>query len=436
MSQPKYLKAVVFHPTVPQGDDTLPTPLPHWYPQAFSHLGPEEYATVCDLWQGEPLLRELVAALDEQNPALRTFTACPYCHTPCTGVMPNATLYRCGECNLEHSLSTGTVFFRMPREVHYRLYTTLITEWGSWSVTDTLRISGCLHKPAYQTSQRRLQPILARVAGRVVTSQPRYLRGFTPVQQGLSCPRCQSDDLRYSEHHPVPNPMIRCQSCRHRFPTIPDVPRGLDPYRYTGVSNVPLPAWFVTELAHLTPEQYRHVVDVWNEEALLRQVIAELDAQNPTLNKAHDCPHCGSRRFDEKDNRYFCRACDSYFSLSTNTVYRYLLKANYRRPYLVAVMLWTSWRVKKVLPFCKVKSFHMFRVYKKLVLGVLAEFVGDGPVTRRPRYLLGFKPGQQGVRCVRCQSANLITDRMTPADNPLIWCRDCGRKFALHASGR
>jgi hypothetical protein len=52
--------------------------------------------------------------------------------------------------------------------------------------------------------------------------------------------------------------------------------------------------------------------------------------------------------------------------------------------------------VKKVLPFCKVKGVEMFRVYKRLALGILAELVGEGPVTQSPRCMLEFKPGQQG----------------------------------------
>lgn len=220
-------------------------PLPDWYPVAFSHLDAMEYASVTRLWHHEPVLRDLVDELDKRNPGLITFTHCPHCHSAdiCPGTRPEE--YRCRTCHRCSSPYTHTPFFDLHHARHSRLYAVLVTLWGTWQVEDAAWLSDCKSKQIWKQYCHRLKPILALIGGRAVTHTPRYLRGFTPGQQGLHCPACASTQLVYSETMPVGNPEVHCQVCQTDFVMYPDIPKGIDPFAVnTPQYDIPLPRWF------------------------------------------------------------------------------------------------------------------------------------------------------------------------------------------------
>lgn len=413
-------------------------PLPDWYPVAFSHLDAMEYASVTRLWHHEPVLRDLVDELDKRNPGLITFTHCPHCHSAdiCPGTRPEE--YRCRTCHRCSSPYTHTPFFDLHHARHSRLYAVLVTLWGTWQVEDAAWLSDCKSKQIWKQYCHRLKPILALIGGRAVTHTPRYLRGFTPGQQGLHCPACASTQLVYSETMPVGNPEVHCQVCQTDFVMYPDIPKGIDPFAVnTPQYDIPLPRWFSRLFSHASQAQYQHLREVWQREPVLREAVDRLDAQNPEQGAVYACPYCQNKHISPRKTAssiegYYCPACDNPFTATTGTVFTRMRQEHFWRLYAVLVMLWTQWRPTQIFELCQLRSVHPFLTYHKRLAPLLAEFDG-APITPYPRNLLGFTPGQQGVCCVYCQSTKLITEGITvmPLDNPYICCLDCGQRFML-----
>lgn len=412
--------------------------LPDWYPVAFSHLDAVEYGRVAQLWQNEPVLRELATALDQRNPGLITLTQCPHCHSTdiCPGTRPEE--YRCRACQRCSSPYTHTPFFDLHHVRHSRLYAVLVTLWGTWREEDAAWLSDCKSKQIWKQYCQRLKPILALLGHRPVTPQPRYLRGFTPGQQGIHCPACNSTQLAYSETMPVGNPEVHCQVCQADFVMYPDIPKGVDPFAAnTPQSDIPVPQWFSRLFTHATQAQYQHLREVWQREPVLREAVERLDAQNPEQGAVYACPYCQNKHIRPRKTvssieGYYCPACDNPFTATTGTLFSRMRPEHFWRLYAVLVMLWTQWRPTQVFALCGLRSVSAFLIYHKRLGPLLEEFT-DTAVTPTPRNLLGFTPGQQGVHCVNCLSTHLITEGITvmPLDNPNICCLDCGHKFML-----
>ncbi len=414
--------------------------LPDWYPQAFSHLGAEEYAIVCQIWQREPMLRKLAAELDKYHPPQEMRGIPSSCHEVRSMRLMESTHqeYYCRLCRHHHSYYAGTPFHQLDSNQQARLYAVLVTLWGCWRIEEAMWISGCYYKKSWRCYCQRLKPILMLIGKRSVTPNPRYLLGFMPGQQGIHCPVCRSSQLSYVEEMPAGNPMVHCEACQHQFVIYPEIPKGIDPFaEKTPYDEVPVPDWFQRLFAHTTQAQYQHLRCVWQREPVLRALADRLDEQNPSLGGVYECPWCGNRRLtayvrEYHHDEYYCRACDKTFSASVGSVFYRLQEKYYYRLYSVLVMLWTQWRPANALVIGKLRKLEVFNYYRKRLQPLFDE-LGDQPITPYPRYMSGFKPGRQGVCCIHCQSANLdIVGVVTTPDNPNICCLDCGSQFRLH----
>lgn len=77
----------------------------------------------------------------------------------------------------------------------------------------------------------------------------------------------------------------------------------------------------------------------------------------------------------------------------------------------------------------------LYSKYRKRLRPLVDELCKDRAVTPHPRLLVGFSPGEQGVRCIYCGSARLKTYCVTKysQENPKIDCLACGKHFRLYA---
>lgn len=176
-------------------------------------------------------------------------------------------------------------------------------------------------------------------------------------------------------------------------------------------------------------------MDIWHREPVLRELVDRLDEQNPELNRLLECPYCHNHHIAPLGGHsegFGCKACGETFVASTGTVFSNMRKDRYRALYRVLVLLWGQWLRKRMLPVSRISSVEQFLKYEKRLQPLFAELQGR-PVTPRPRWLMGFTLGEQGVRCLHCQSSNVDTEGRTvwPRDEPKINCAACGHSFML-----
>lgn len=112
--------------------------------------------------------------------ALPTLSQCRYLSRHPPGRVPLSNL-----SSVQFSVYAYPVF-DLHHARHSRLYAVLVTLWGTWQVEDAAWLSDCKSKQIWKQYCHRLKPILALIGGRAVTHTPRYLRGFTPGQQGFA----------------------------------------------------------------------------------------------------------------------------------------------------------------------------------------------------------------------------------------------------------
>ncbi|WP_118988129.1 hypothetical protein [Photorhabdus sp. CRCIA-P01] len=404
--------------------------LPDWYPRAFSHLDAKEYALVCQIWQREPVLRERVAELDKYHlrGSQEKQAVKPTKHTH--------QVYYCHSCQCDHADYFDTPFHLIDHHLHVRLYAVLVTLWGCWCIENAIRISHCHKKSTWERYRQRLAPVLVLTSGRPVTPYPRYLLGFSPGQQGIHCPACQSSRLNYVEEMPAGNPMVHCEACQHQFVMYPDIPKGVDPFaEKTPNDQVSEPDWFRRLFAHTTQAQYQHLRCVWQREPVLRALADRLDEQNPTLGGVYECPRCGNRHVTTAHrDEYYCQFCDKTFAASVGSLFYNLQRRYYYRLYATLVLLWVQWRPTHASAIGKLRKIEVFNFYRKRLQPLLDE-LGDQPITPYPRYMAGFTLGRQGVHCLCCQSSNVdaVGFIVVCPDNPKIRCQDCGYEFRLQA---
>ncbi|KEY60317.1 hypothetical protein [Serratia sp. DD3] len=405
-------------------------PLPVWFFDAFEHLAKQDIDALKQLWGAEPVLRAAVVRLDKDNPALHPHKYCPHCGSD--HYVPNSREweYRCLDCLKQSSPATETPFAGLHRRKYYILYAVLMTHWVNDYIEDVVWLSGCHNKIYWKEYASRLEPILAALPA-PVTPFPRYLHGFTPEQQGMTCPSCHSHQVRYKDLMPAANPDLSCQVCQHHFVMHPNMPRGM----LRDGTQPEVPDWFEKEFDHTSNAEYEHLVTVWHREPVLRELVDRLDEQNPDLNRVQECPYCHNHRIIQPasgSESYACPACGATFVAATGTVFYRMPKDRYWGLYRVLVLLWGQWYLTKALPICRSSSVNQFRIYEKRLQPLFEELKGR-PLTPRPRWLLGFTPGEQGVRCLHCHSLNLTTEGRTvsPLDDPKIICEECGHEFML-----
>ncbi|VXD06295.1 conserved hypothetical protein [Enterobacterales bacterium 8AC] len=404
--------------------------LPVWFSDAFGHLEKQDADVLIHLWETEPVLREAAARLDKSNPVLNPRTHCPYCGSDRYVPSTREREFRCLTCLRQSSPATGTPFADLHRRKYYILYAVLVTFWVNGYIEDVVWLSGCHNKINWKEYARRLEPI--RVDLPVpVTPFPRYLHGFTPEQLGMTCPSCRAHRVVYSEQMPAANPSLSCQVCQHRFVMHPLMPRGT----LRDGSQPEVPAWFRKEFAHTSNADYEHLVTIWHREPVLRELVDRLDEQNPELNRLQECPYCHNHHIfplGGHSEGFGCKACGETFVASTGTVFSNMPKDRYWALYRVLVLLWGQWLRKRMLPVSRISTVGQFLVYERRLQPLFAELQGR-PVTPRPRWLMGFTLGEQGVRCLHCQSSNVDTEGRTvwPRDEPKINCAACGHSFML-----
>ncbi|MCX5544954.1 hypothetical protein M3A49_36855 [Paraburkholderia sp. CNPSo 3076] len=83
------------------------------------------------------------------------------------------------------------------------------------------------------------------------------------------------------------------------------------------VAGTRLPVWFKSTFAHVAPDEYQELVQVWSEEPVLRDMSAMLSALQPEHLVTIACPYCENRNITllkPTQAFYHCDACDSNFS--------------------------------------------------------------------------------------------------------------------------
>lgn len=207
------------HLSVMTGQSSLASPavLPKWFDATFRHLVPEERAIAERLWREEPTLQLLALLLESLWPENTKLRACPRCANRRiswslgSGDHPKGL---CSACRSEFSASEGTPFYRLPRTSWRRLFGVLVVLWGPWTPFFAWRIAGCSDTKQFADYRRRLAPLFDELAeGTPLTSRPAYRLGFTPAQQGVRCPHCNSADLRYRRRRDADNPDFACLAC-------------------------------------------------------------------------------------------------------------------------------------------------------------------------------------------------------------------------------
>lgn len=424
--------------------------LPDWFTPAFAHLDEADRQRVVALWQAEPVLRELATRLDKfRHPDT---LCCPLCHSPRVINVDPATPEKlhCKSCHRSSSQYHGTPFAGLHHARHPRLYAILLTLWGCWRKEDAVWLSHCTDKTHWDGHIVRLTPLLRQVTGRQVTATPRFVLGFQPSELGLHCPHCDSVWLNWGEAAPASNPLIHCKDCQQTFlmhdvtgapDALPPATGEAQPVTTNRGRDTAVPAWFRREFAHVTPGQYQHLREVWLREPLLRDIVDELDAQNPLMGRVHACIRCGNTHLTQRRSSaivtiyYYCPACQQQFSDADGTIFYNIPRHFWYRFYTVLVCLWTSWKQAQCLSVCQIGSTTGFTPYRKRLRPLIDARRGDKPVTPRPRKMLGFTPAEQGVNCITCNSGHLVMEGVTKIspDNPQVVCRDCGARFRLQA---
>ncbi len=201
------------------------------------------------------------------------------------------------------------------------------------------------------------------------------------------------------------------------------------------------PSWFAQAFKHLSAEDLHIVARLWQEEPALRELIQRLDMYHPSRWRPLVCPVCDNshiRRTEDARNgakHYFCGACDTSFAATLGTPFYRLLERSYPRLYGAAVTLWGPWTpffAWRIAGCSDTKQMADYCRRLQPLFGLLDVM----PLVSRPAYRLGFTPGQQGVRCLRCDGTDLGYANRNDADNPCFKCKSCNYSFFLHASRR
>ncbi|WP_228124772.1 hypothetical protein, partial [Glaciimonas soli] len=201
-----------------------------------------------------------------------------------------------------------------------------------------------------------------------------------------------------------------------------------------------LPSWFEETFGHNSAEDQQKAAQIWQEEPALRQLIQRLDAYWPHRYKPTVCPMCNStsiqKRYCVSSEQYYgCTACSSHFSATHSTPFHRLRSEHYRRLYATALVLWGTWKISRTTHVigCSIeKQVHTYIAR----LQPLIDELDVRPLTSRPSFRFGITPAQQGIRCMRCDSDDLIFWRRNTPDNPTIKCNSCQHSFALHVERR
>ena len=202
-----------------------------------------------------------------------------------------------------------------------------------------------------------------------------------------------------------------------------------------------LPSWFQPALGHLSQDDFNIAVRVWTEEPALRRLTEALEVLLPDRRRLLACIHCehsgikciGENRYGVK--RYACSACETEFIASEGTPFYAMRTASYPRLFATAVTLWGPWTPFTAWKIAGCSDTKLFGRYVKYIRPLLDE-LDPAPLVSRPAYRLGFTPGQQGVRCLRCDSTDLGYINRTDPDNPRFGCKSCRYQFYLQASRR
>lgn len=209
----------------------------------------------------------------------------------------------------------------------------------------------------------------------------------------------------------------------------------------TPIDTTRLPSWFSQAFAHLAPEDLQIAARLWQEEPALRQLAQRLDTYHPDRWKPAACPVCNNTRINRRDEnargikRYHCQACDRTFTATEGTPYFRLTSRSYLRLYAAAVTLWGPWTPFFAWRIVGCSDTKLMAEYCRRVQALLEEIDPD-PLVSRPAYRFGFTPGQQGIRCMRCDSVELTYMKRHDPDNPCFQCSGCGYQFYLRASRR
>lgn len=173
----------------------------------------------------------------------------------------------------------------------------------------------------------------------------------------------------------------------------------------------------------------------------LRELIDRLDAMNPLMGDVYECVWCGGRELSKYETDtspnavYYGHACQQRFVSVEKTIFYNIPVKCWPRFYTVAVSLWTSWKPVQARAVCLIPAVSSYSKYRKRLRPLVDELCKDRAVTPHPRLLVGFSPGEQGVRCIYCGSARLKTYCVTKysQENPKIDCLVCGKHFRLYA---
>ena len=198
--------------------------LPAWFPAAFAHVSADEYRELLGVWRDEPVLREFAAMLGATQPEHLATIACPNCDNRSLVRLRKAHrhFYHCGACGSEFARSKKTPFYRVHRENYSRLYAAAVLLWGPWTPYYAWRIAGASDAGLFRRYRKRIAPIFAelveryRESGLLLVSRPRYRLGFSPGDQGISCPRCGAHDTRYFHRTDPDNPGVECSVCGYQ----------------------------------------------------------------------------------------------------------------------------------------------------------------------------------------------------------------------------
>lgn len=201
----------------------MPDALPEWFSDAFAHVSLDERDELVQLWRSEPALREFTDMLRCAQPELLVTIACPYCDNRSLVYMRKAAvhLYQCGACDSTFARSKKTPFHRLHRANYARLYATAVLLWGPWTPVQAWRIAGASDTGLFRRYRKRIAPLFAELKERYresdlhPVSRPRYRLGFSPADQGISCPRCKAADMGYFHRTGADNPGFVCRACNY-----------------------------------------------------------------------------------------------------------------------------------------------------------------------------------------------------------------------------
>lgn len=201
------------------------------------------------------------------------------------------------------------------------------------------------------------------------------------------------------------------------------------------------PDWFGAAFAHLAPDDFARVSDLWSSEPTLRTLALLLDSLHPARHRHTRCPRCGhaGARWHASYSpatRDRCEACGKSSTNTVGTPFFRVHERNWAALYGTLVVLWGPWTPVQAWHIAGCTDAKQLADFRRRLAPLLEQLPADTALTSCAAYRLGFTPEQQGVVCLRCNGRDISYRKRTDYANPTFKCLDCRYHFQLHASRR